>query len=675
MELVHFYLIVILLISTFAIGNFLFQTCTLIKNITVSLSVFLLEYYAVSVVFLWLDIFKVLWVLETMVLMNAGILFWNRKKIVAQRIKISFDKRELWIAVIIILLLPIIMKKSEDIRTSSDMGMYFEKAVILLGEDTGVVKTLDEMHVISENVDLGVLELQSQLFGIYVRGSVGGETIYDYHSLPTWVTALALWGEIFGLDHCAQVLTILYIIALLCAYFCCENIARCVYGKYIATAVFALSPVIIYVSKATLTEIAFIAVLFGGCMWLTENNARIKLLSFLYFALLGYVHISMYMYMPILVIILMYLFIKKKEKVYGYINILTIVLYMLSILYCHDISYMYTRDQLLRFTFLGDSLKSVAIALMGIYSFAIVVQVVLLFSKDKVLSWFGRCCDRIIPLAVMLLEIVIIIGSIVIGYNLGFTDTFEGTFSAGSGTWNLRQHYIGQGWVSIRHLNMINILKCTGIVSIPILFLYSFLRKDKKDIIENCLYMICLSAIAIFTFIQVDTPNNYYASRYFAPIVIPCVALLMARILRTSVIVKIVFAWIICFNLYFDRFFIDRGSFAGQYQLLEDVLDQIPEEAIVLCHSEDKSLNQTLINNLREINQNKVFNFRNADEVKQFYNDQPLYFVAGHPWEMGIEPVWQKNYVIYGNLGGADGKYMTEEISTYNESVYIYVID
>lgn len=675
MGLVHFYLVVILLISTFVISNVLFRTCTILKNITAALSVFLLEYYAVSVMFLWLDVFRVLWVLETMVLLNAGILFWNKKKLVAQHIQISFDKREIWIVLIIILLIPIIMKKSEDIRTSSDMGMYFEKAVVLLGEDTGAVKTLDEMYAISENVDVGVLELQSQLYGIYVRGAVEEKIIYDYHSLPTWVTAMALCGEIFGLEHCAQALTILYIIALLCAYFCCENIARSVYGKYIATAVFALSPVIVYVSKATLTEIAFVAVLFSGCMWLSEKNTTIKLLSFLYFALLGYVHISMYMYMPLLVIILMYLFINKKEKVYGYINILTTVLYMLSILYCHDISYMYTRDQLLRFTFLGDNLKSVAIALMCIYSVAIVVQILLLFSKDKVIGWLSRRCDQLIPLAIIVLEIVIIVGTIMIGYNLGFTDAFEDTYSSGSGTWNLRQYYVGQGWVAIRHLNMINILKCTGIVSVPILFIYGIFRKDKKDLIENCLYMICLHAIIIFTFIQVDTPNNYYASRYFAPIVIPIIALLMARILSTSVVTKIVFAWIICFNLYFDRFFIDRGSFAGQYQLMEDVLEQIPEEAIVICHPEDKSLNQTIINNLREINQNKVFNYKNLEEVKQFYNGSPLYFIAGRPRDVGVEPAWQKDYIISGNLGGADGKYMTEEISTYNESVYIYVFD
>lgn len=675
MSLVHFYLAVILLISTFIIGNILFRGCTLLKNITVALSLFLIEYYFVSVIFLWLNIFNVLWVLKSMTVLNAGILFFYRKKLLSERIHISFDKREIIMAVIIILLIPLIITKSEDIRTSSDMGMYFEKAVVLMGEDTGVIKKLNEIQVISENVDAGVLELQEQLFGIYIRGSQDGKTIYDYHSLPTWVTFLALFGKIFGLYHCAQALSVLYITALLCVYFCCENIARSTYGKYIAVAVFSLSPVIIYVSKATLTEIAFLAVFFSGCMWLSEKDIKIKFLSFIYFALLGFIHISMYMYMPIIIVVLMYLFINRKEKVYAYVNILTAVFYMVSIFYCHDISYMYTRDQLLRFTFLGDNLKSVVIALVGIFSLAVLVQVLLLIFGNRVNNWLDKRCSRILPIVIIMLEIVILAGTFIIGYNLAFTDAFKDTFSAASGSWNLRQYYVGEGWSAVRHLNMINILMCTGIVSVPLIIFYSFYRKNKQDVIDNCLYMICLYSIAIFTFIQVDTPNNYYASRYFVLMVIPSITLLMARIVSKSVITKMMFVWIICFNLYFDRYFIDRGSFAGQYQLLEDVLEQIPEEAVVVVRAKDKSLNQILINNLREINQNMVFNYKNAEEIKDFYGDKPLYFITSQSSDKNKELIWYKKYSIMGNLGGGDGKYMTEEISSSDQDIYIYLID
>lgn len=672
MSLVYFYLAVILLISTFIIGNILFRGCTLLKNITAALSIFLLEYYVVSVIFLWLDVFDVLWVLKSMAVLNAGVLFFNRKKLHSEHLNISFDKREIIMAVIVILLIPLIITKSEDIRTSSDMGMYFEKAVVLMGEDTGVIKKLDEIHLISENVDAGVLELQQHLLGIYIRGNQDGETIYDYHSLPTWVTFLALFGKIFGLYHCAQALTVLYITAMLCAYFCCENIAGNAYGKYFAVAVFALSPVIVYVSKATLTEIAFAAVFFSGCMWISEKDTKLKFFSFLYFALLGFIHISMYMYMPIIIMVLMYLFINKKEKVYAYVNILTTVFYMVSIFYCHDISYMYSRDQFMRFTFLGDNFKSVVIALVGLFSLAVLVQILLLVFMDKINNWLYKKCDQLIPILIILIEIIIFAGVIIVGYNLAFTDKFQ----PAGGSWHLRKDYVGQGWIAIRRLNMVNILLSTGIIAIPFIFLYSFLRKNKQDVIENCLYLICLYSIAIFTFIQVDTPNNYYASRYFVPMVIPSITLLMAKIVNKSVITKIIFVWIMCFNLYFDRYFIDRGSFAGQYQLLEDVLDKIPKEAIVVFRSKDKSLNQILINNLREINQNMVFNYKNVEEVKEFYGDKPLYFITGQlSKDKGQELLWYKDYTIMGNLGGGDGKYMTEEIFTDNEEVYIYLIN
>lgn len=671
MGLVYFSLVLILLISTFCIGNMLFGKCTLLKNITIALSIFLAEYYAASIFFLWIDKFDVLCILKCMTILNVGILLFNKEKIVNKHFKIMFDKHDAIVMVIIALLIPFILTKSEDIRTSSDMGMYFEKAIVLMGEDTGKIKTLDEVHLISENVDDGVLELQGQLFGIYVRGTEGGKTFYDYHSLPTWVTILALHGKIFGLKQCAQALSILYVIALLCAYFCCENIARTVYGKYIAIAILALSPVIMYVSKATLTEIAFTAVFLSGCMWLSEKEKKPKFLSASYFSLLGFIHISMYMYMPILIIVLMYLFIIKKERIYAYVNILTTVLYMVSIFYCYEISHMYTRDQLLRFTFLGDSLGNVVMALIGIFTFAILIQVLLLMINDNAIIWLSKICNQIIPIIIILSEVAIIAGAITIGYNLAFTDTY----SPGGGSWHLRSGYVGQGWAAIRHLNMINILKSTGVISIPIIFLYSLLRKNKHDVIENCLYLICLYSTAIFTFVQIDTPNNYYASRYFVIMIIPSVSLLMARIINTSIMTKMAFVWIICFNLYFDRFFIGRGSFAGQYQLMEEVLNKIPERAIVLVRPEDKSLNQTLVNNLREVNSNMVFNYRNMDEIKQFYDDKPLYFITCRQFDLSIEPIWHKDYTIMGNLGGGDGKYMTEEISTYSEEVYIYIIN
>lgn len=671
MNVLYVMWVCLLLASCFFISLVIVKKGTLMKTFTVSLSVFLIEYYVISVVFLWIDIFEVIYILLCMSLVNAILALTKWKKIVDETCRMGerIQKKDLVIVAMILLVLPFTMTKSEDIRTSSDMGMYFEKAVVLMGEDTRVVKKLEEIGTISADVDEGVLAIQEQLQGIYIRGSEGEDIIYDYHSIPTWVTFLALFGKMFGLMNCTWALTILYVWAILCSFYCCENISKDKYGKYMAFVVFALSPVIIYVSKATLTEIAFVAVLFSGCMFLSEEDIKCKYISIFSFALLAYIHISMYLYMPIFIACLMYIYINKRERIYAIINVAWTALYMISIFYCHRISYRYMRDQYMRFSFLGSNLKQVVFWLLIIFLMMIILQVLLMCMSEERKICLAQWLQKLVPAVIILFEIVIIVGSAVIGYRLGFTNTYEPV----GGTWHLRTTYVGKGWEAIRHLNIVNILMCTGIVSVPVLFGYSAFRKEKQDIIENCLYLISLYAILIYTFIQVDTPNNYYASRYFAMIIIPVIALLMGRITLKRQMVIALMIGIIGFNSFFDFFFIGRGSFQGQYTLMNDVLKEIPEDAIVLVREEDKSLNQLLVNNLRELNGNKVYNYKNYEEIREAYKPEALYLISSVEQNGESQKlVLKKEYEIMGNLGGVDGRYMTEDINTYNEMICIY---
>lgn len=671
MSILYLLWVLLLLGSCFFVSLIIAKKGTLLKTCTVTLCMFAFEYFTISVVFLWADLFAVWIILLVMSMINLSILLIKRKTAMEEtvRLKERVDNREFFVILLIFLLLPFTWTKSEDVRTSSDMGMYFEKAVVLMSEDTGVVRRLDEFQTVSANADKGVIAIQEQLQGIYVRGVEGDQIIYDYHSIPTWVTALALFGKMFGLKYCTAVLSVLYIMAILCAFYCFQNISRTKYGEYLSFAIFALSPIIIYVSKATLTEMAFVAVFLSGCMFLSENDIVEKYISIIPFGLLPFIHISMYMYMPIFIVCLIYLYINRKEKVYAVINIAWITLYMISIFYCHRISYRYTKEQYLRFRFLGNDLKKIVFLLLIIFIIAILIQAILMNIKDQKKDFLSRLADKVLPIGIVLCVIVIIVGSIVNGYYLAFTDVYQPL----EGTWQLRSNYAGQGWVAIRHLNLVNIMMCTGVVSIPITFVYSITRKEKKDVIENCLYLVCLYTILIYTFIQIDTPKNYYASRYFAMIIVPALSLLMARIAVNKKWTILLLIWIVCFDGFFAVFFTGRSSFQGQYDLMEDVMQKIPEDAVVLVREEDESLNQILVNNLRELNGNLVYNYLNYDDVREVFDGQPIYVISGVEQDNEDQKLLlYKDYEIMGNLGGEDGKYMTKQIYTYYESVYVY---
>lgn len=662
---------ILILFLCFLLMQLLVNKIRILKQIVISIMFFIIQYYLFSVVFLWIDRFEVRHILTVIFIVDVCLCFFWRKKII-EKIKntnLLFSRDDLVILGILVLLIPFIFVKSQDIRTSSDMGMYFEWTVKLTGDNTGVSRYLNEIGQISENVDEGVYRIQEQLDGVYTRAEhINGTIEYEYHSLPTWVTLMALFAKSFGIYNAAQVLTLLYAITVLCCYFTCENIGKSPKNKYLSITIFALSPIIMYVAKCTLTEIAYINILFFALLCLSESDKKIKYLSGVGFGLLGFIHISNFMYVFAIYLILMYISICRKEKTYGSINLINLAMFGISLFYANFISHFYTESQLSRLNFLGDEPKEIVKWLLLILLICGGLQIFILVISEKFLDKIIKIIQCIMPIGLIFLEIVIIIGFFIQGYYLGFTDKYI----TGGGTWHLRSEYADQGLKAISYLNIINILRATSFIWVPIIFIFNFIRKRKDDIVQNALLFGLLYSMFIYTYIQIDTPTNYYASRYLAMTIIPLITLLAATFEYTKKVYLCISLWCTIYTLRYDYNFILRGSFLGQYHLIKDTLAQIPYGSVVLVLEEDESLNEILVNNLREMNGNYVYNYSNEAEVKAHYIDQPIYTISSHKIENENQLLLYNNYLIMNNLGGSNGRYMTEEISYTNESIYIY---
>ncbi len=671
MNLKFLLILIIILCLCFLLTQLVAYNMRTLKQCVISWMLFIAQYYVFSIIFLWLDRFEVRHILIVIAGLDFIACFCWRKNIFSKirHMHIVLPKKDLILIGVLILMVPFLFVKSEDIRSSSDMGMYFEWMIKLTGDNTEVSRTLNEIGIVSKDVDEGVYRIQEQLNGIYVRDELdNGEKIYEYHSLPTWVTMMALFAKLFGIYNAAQVLTLFYILAVLCCYFACENIGKISRSKYLSILIFGLSPIIMYIAKCTLTEIAYINLLLFSVYCLSEKDRKIKYLSSVGFGLLGFIHISSYMYIFAIYFILLYIAICKKKKEYGIINIINIIMFITSLFYANFISRFYTEAQLMRLYFLGNNLKEIMQWLLFILVGCIIIQIIELLLSENVLDKLIILLNRIVPAGLITLEIIIIIGCIIQGYYLGFTEKYI----SGGGTWHLRSEYANQGIHSLSYLNIVNILRATSYVWIPIIFIYNICRKNKKNIIENALLFGLFYSMFIYTYIQIDTPTNYYASRYLAMTIVPLVTLVSATIFDKKKIYVALSGWCLIYSLRYDYNFIFRGSFAGQYQMLKDTIAQIPYGAVVVVLDQNNSLNQILVNNLREINANLVYEYNNMDELETYYSDQPLFIISSGTLAEEEHLLLYKSYEITGNLSGKKGGYMTEEVYTYNETLCIY---
>lgn len=317
------------------------------KNIlrvaTLSLSLFYIEYLAVSALLLYADMFHVLWCLYVQTVINVVLLITVFSKVKRSLLYLEFDWKEITIVVCLLwLALFCCSAKTERFQTGADEGIYLEKAITFLSNSTSHICTLNEYGKISEAVNQGLIELQKSQPGlntIYLSDQI---LQYEYHALPLWPAFIALFMEIFGIFRGTLALNFVFVVAILAGYFCIEKTAAYKSSKYLIFPLFAFLPLSVYLAKVTLAEMSFVAMLFSGYFFLQDK--RLRAFSFLPLGLLGFLHISTVMYLPFVAILLFAASLLKKDISYGLANIGTSILYIFSLAYDYKVSGIYSSD-------------------------------------------------------------------------------------------------------------------------------------------------------------------------------------------------------------------------------------------------------------------------------------------------------------------------------------------
>lgn len=220
---------------------------------------------------------------------------------------------------------------------------------------------------------------------------------------------------------------------------------------------------------------------------------------------------------------------------------------------------------------------------------------------------------------------VIVITTIYNSYLLGWTRKFVPSEINPWLSWSTgRAVYANKGLNSVIHMNFVSISLATGVILLGVVLTVLILKtdiifKDTKLIYTTYALLILLS---IYTFFTIDTPTNYYNSRYFLPVVIPTTILLfimVSNMMKLKYVFVIIFIVSLLFNIRYDYYLFKDKVFQERFTTIEQLQSIIPENEYVFVN-DDLFLRRLITEPLSKKGNRKVIfieNKENQSDIKE----------------------------------------------------------
>lgn len=507
--------------------------------------------------------------------------------------KVSFDGKAYWIPLVIMLAaLPFTWNKFELYSMGQDQGTYQVKALALLAYDTHNYMEMEEFNKLDTPE-----EKQKYLDFVYSQNNlylprVIEETETDasqferivgtIHGLPTYSALLALWGAMFGYANMIGVQTILYCCLIFLSFFVAENMKlKRTTGAWI-TLLTAFSPIVIWCSKSSLTELG-LAVIFTVFLYILTGKREYAWLAWVPLVAFAFFHISIYIFMPVLIILLFVMYFMQKEKGWLISVIGTLIGYGVSAFWAFDIAPYYSYGnysvlfKLTRNIINENNIKPVIAVLCVLLSAA---AVFLMGRRGEALAdgLDRKASDsRIFRNSVVWLIRLTLAGSLLFFVYKGFI-TAEYT------------RYF-------EYLQISTFTYMTGLILVPFLYVYLFCRPGK--VLENgmtavfvLLFFYCV--IAYSSFMRLDVLFYYYYARYVT-IFLGIIFLLAGRLAedmgRHKWMVPALFAAAFITFLPYDAGLLTQKDHTRcEWEVLVDVCEDITSEDAFIVGPEEQQI-------------------------------------------------------------------------------------
>jgi hypothetical protein len=532
--------------------------------------------------------------------------------------------RDWLLLLVLVLMAPVVLPRMEELRMDSDAGVYSNRAIHHL--QTGglhgsipvrdrlegeLLSVFDRDNMIVPPGDAGGDRPGNYLPGTYVLSP--DRTRFDFQFFPGWPMVMALWGGIFGIPQASTALAFLYALSIILFSLILERVTEGATARALTVAIFASSPLLLFL---------FLFVLH----FLGRESRRGAVLAAAGVLLLAVSHSSTFLYAPLLLLPLLEAYRSENGRM-ALFSFLAFAALLAGLPLGHFFSPFYLRDIFstsFRFLPVPDPATAGLAVVAAFYSAGCVLSLALLARavrpSARPAAW-AKGAERLLATAVAPALVLVAIWTAWRGYQLGWTDRF--TQHLPGGAWSFREQYAGQGWPSLAHLDIVSMVLATSLVGLPTVLALAVFRGRKVSASPARAFLLStvLWTLAVFTFFRVDTPFNYYASRYFLPVFVPATMLLLGSLLG---LFRPPRGWLalvglvaLAFNLYFDRGLYRYPSENEKLRFVEQVARKVGGNRVLFVRAGEPTfqLLAVLLQSLHGISVVRVAHLRGEPEI------------------------------------------------------------
>lgn len=536
----------ILIISLYAlIDALLSDKIIVIKSMAIGAAYYLCAFIIFSQIAFALDIYSLFLVYTIIAILSviALLVIYLKKYKSMDAIKQLEAQKYYPICLIVILVIGFLFSflKFEMFGMGQDQGVYQTNAILMVdGLDSRVVPVKEyELMTNDEDRQEFLMYMNAEYLswlGFYaMQGNETQGTIQPgtfpinsaiFHGLQNLPALLSITGKIFGVENLMHGLTLPYLISIALIFITLNlNFGFSKWTSSIATAIFALSPIVLWVSKASLTEsylAMFMSLLIYG---LTSKEESQSWLLWIPVAAFAFFHVSIYLIMPMFVLLFIGLAIYRRDKGILFSGAASVVLYALGFLVMtfsspgyttrnyrwlfkliHDIGFR-IREYTARFAFVLIVCGIVLGLLFCVYFFFI--------RKERVMPDFSR----ISPHLLRIISALCIPAFIYKWYEFARIPPVNAL---------VHNHFRGGGFLTtLPNTRLFAYAFATGFLFLAIIAIHG-LKGDKKLLRADTLpltFIFTYTVLMLSLTFADDIPYYYYFSRYTVPY-IPLIVIL-----------------------------------------------------------------------------------------------------------------------------------------------------
>jgi len=518
---------------------------TVIKNLAIGAAYYVCAFIIISQITFALDIYSLflVYTIITILAVIALLVIYLKKYKVLDALKQLKVEEYYPICLIVILVIGFLFSflKFDMFGMGQDQGVYQTNALLMVdGLDSRIVP-VKEYELMTNDEDRqeflnymkreylswsGFYPMQSNETQGTIQPGTYPVNSAIFHGLQNLPAMLSITGKIYGAEQIMHGLTLPYIISIVLIFITLNiNFEFNKWTSSIATIVFALSPVVLWVSKASLTE-SYLAMFMS--LFIYGLTCKEKIQSWLLWipvSAFAFFHVSIYLIMPIFVLLFIGLAIYRRDKGILFSGAASTILYAVGFLVMTFSSPGYTtRNYRWLFKLLYDigfhieqySARFIFVFIVcGIVLGLLFCVYYFIIRKERVMPDF----KKVLPILLRIISVLCILAFIYKWYEFARIPPENAL---------VHNHFRGGGFITtLPNTRLFAYAFATGFFFLAIIAING-LKGDKKllraDTLPLTLIFTYTVLILSLTFAD-DVPYYYYFTRYTVPY-IPLIVIL-----------------------------------------------------------------------------------------------------------------------------------------------------